>query len=243
MHFRTDTNVLVAAITAEQMAEVDRVAIEETGPTLFQMMENAGRNLASLVIARRSASWRTSSVLVLAGTGGNGGGGITAGRHLANRGIAVEVCVTHPDRVTGVPAAQLQLLVAAGGRVVTGAPSDPPSTVVDAVIGYSLSGTPRGAAARLIDMANALTDRGADVISLDVPSGVDATSGDSPGVVVRPAATMTLALPKTGLVVPGCGRLYLADIGIPAEVYRRSGIVVEQEVFDDRFVIPISVVQ
>jgi NAD(P)H-hydrate epimerase len=91
---------------------------------------------------------------------------------------------------------------------------------VDALIGYSLRGAPRGRAAALIDLCN---QHAARVLSLDVPSGLDATTGATPGLVVCPERTLTLALPKTGLQ-PGPGQLYLADIGIPLQVYHRLGL-------------------
>jgi hypothetical protein len=83
----TDDGMEVPAVTAAQMREVDRIAIEETGPTLLQMMEHAGRSLALEVLRRLGGAWRTARVVVLAGTGGNGGGGICAARHLANHGV------------------------------------------------------------------------------------------------------------------------------------------------------------
>ena len=89
--FRTATGVTVPAITTEQMREVDRVAIEEVGPNLFQMMETAGRNLALSAIELLGSDWPRTPIVVLAGTGGNGGGGIAAARHLANRGADVAV--------------------------------------------------------------------------------------------------------------------------------------------------------
>jgi NAD(P)H-hydrate epimerase len=129
---------------------------------------------------------------------------------------------------------QLRILRAAGVQPVD--PSQPRKAldraqiVVDALIGYSLRGAPRGRAAELIDLCN---EHAAHVISLDVPSGLDATSGQAPGPVVRPDRTLTLALPKTGLRnVPG--ELYLADIGIPPEAYQRLGLTVEP-IFSRRY--------
>ena len=91
--------------------------------------------------------------------------------------------------------------------------------VVDALIGYGLRGAPRGRAADLIDLCNKYAAR---VLSLDVPSGLNATTGEAPGSMVRPERTLTLALPKTGLRGLPC-ELYLADIGIPPEVYHQLG--------------------
>jgi NAD(P)H-hydrate epimerase len=75
----------------------------------------------------------------------------------------------------------------------------------------------------------------APVLSLDVPSGIDSTTGEAHGVHVRAAVTLTLALPKTGLDAATVGELWLADIGIPREVYRRVGIDVPTGVFGNRF--------
>ena len=105
--FATDLGVRVPAITTDQMREVDRVAIEELGPNLYQMMENAGRNLAVTVLETIGAAWSETPIAVLSGTGGNGGGGICAARHLANRGADVTVVVTDPAGLTPVPSEQL----------------------------------------------------------------------------------------------------------------------------------------
>ncbi|MEO0455292.1 MAG: NAD(P)H-hydrate epimerase [Cyanobacteria bacterium P01_A01_bin.114] len=103
MGFTTDTGIRVPAVTTEQMIEVDRLAVEELGPNLFQMMENAGRNLALQAIECLGDRWRTAKIVVLAGTGGNGGGGICAARHLANRGADVSLCLSAADRLREVP--------------------------------------------------------------------------------------------------------------------------------------------
>ena len=73
LRYFTDTGIEVPAVTTEQMIEVDRVAIEDTGPNLLQMMENAGRNLAQQAIASLGETWRGAHIVVLAGNGGNGG--------------------------------------------------------------------------------------------------------------------------------------------------------------------------
>ena len=78
IRFVTERGIVVPAVDSAQMREVDRIAVEETGPNLFQMMENAGRNLALLAIQLLGEGWERAKVLVLAGSGGNGGGGICA---------------------------------------------------------------------------------------------------------------------------------------------------------------------
>ncbi|MGI9016019.1 MAG: NAD(P)H-hydrate epimerase [Euzebya sp.] len=203
----------VGWLTAAQMRHVDHVMIQELHIDLIQMMENAGRTLADLVVRR----WDPATATVLAGTGGNGGGGLVAARHLANRGVLVQVVLSKdPSELTPVPAHQLDILGRMGVPVVTDVVV-PADVVVDALIGYSLQGQPRGRVARLIANLGAF---GRHVVSLDTPSGLDVTDGSVPGVVVRADATLTLALPKTGLRYRDeVGELYLADISVPASVY------------------------
>lgn len=236
--FTTDAGIRVPAITSDQMREVDRVAMEEVGPNLYQMMENAGRNLAVTVLETLAAAWSHTPITVLSGTGGNGGGGICAARHLANRGADVTVLISDPERLTPVPKEQLEIYRSTAGKVaeVSALEAVRPGLIVDAIIGYSLQGPPRDVARRLIDWTGA---QSAPVISLDVPSGVDATSGETSGAHVCASVTLTLALPKTGLDAGASGDLWLADIGIPAEVYRRVGIDVPTGLFGDRFRVPL----
>ena len=207
------------ALTADQMREVDRVMLDELHIDLIQMMENAGRNLADLAQHR----YLPAEVVVLAGPGGNGGGGLVAARHLANRGVQVRVVLAGED--SQVPAAQRQLDILRRMDVpISAEPPDHSDVVVDALIGYSLRGNPRGRAASLITWANA---RPTPVLSLDTPSGLDVTTGVAATPCVRADATLTLALPKLGLVgSPEVGDLYLADISVPAQVYVRFGYTV-----------------
>lgn len=216
--FHTPENVAVTAVTAEEMREVDRVATEEIGLELLQMMENAGRSLASHTLQLREHG----PVVIVAGGGGNGGGGLAAARHLANREIAVTVVLDRdPVSLDGATATQRRILESTDAAVTT---DDDPlwkaGIVVDALIGYGLTDAPRGPAETLIETVNEIAS---PVVSLDVPTGVNATDGSTPGAAVVPDRTLTLALPKTGLRCHG-GALYLADIGIPTGVYRRLEI-------------------
>ncbi len=271
--FYTPAGIPVPAITAKGMREVDRVAVEEFGLGILQMMENAGRNLALNVLdmlgdsacesacrpACRPARAGTPPaakdaplpvlrekpapvIAILAGSGGNGGGGLCCARHLHNRGLDVRLILSRdPGELAGAARVEIDKLRAAGLYPLTAglhpltaglhplAPSQAQAAlsraqiVVDALIGYSLRGAPRGRAAELIDTCNAHASR---VLSLDLPSGLNATTGGTPGPIVRAERTLTLALPNTGLRhVPG--DLYLADIGIPPEVYHRLDIPYE----------------
>jgi NAD(P)H-hydrate epimerase len=232
--FLTETGLAVPAVDTDQMREIDRVATEELGPNLFQMMENAGRNLALTVIDRLGADWRDRPVTVLSGTGGNGGGGICAARHLANRGVDVTVVISDPNRLGQVPAHQLAVFGATDGRVEGSRSMTDlePALIVDALIGYGLGGPPRGVVAEMIEWA---IDSGVPIVSLDVPSGIDSTTGHTPGVHVAADVTLTLALPKTGLDTATSGELWLADIGIPIGVYRRVGIDVPPTLFGSAY--------
>ena len=207
----------VGWLTATQMLEVDRIMIEDLEIELIQMMENAGRNLAQLVLDR----YTPKTVTVLAGSGGNGGGGLVAARHLANRGVDVSVTLGQPaDKLGPVPAHQYDILQHMGVPTV-----DEPQTsnvVIDALIGYSLNGAPRGRIAELIEASASIT---APIVALDNPSGLNVTDGTVPGVVVTADATMTLALPKIGLRdAAQAGALFLADISVPPSVYDSVGV-------------------
>jgi NAD(P)H-hydrate epimerase len=185
------------------MVEADRLAVEEFGIKLLQMMELAGAALAE--ITQHVAP--DGPVTVLAGGGNNGGGGLCAARHLANRGRRVEVVLATGERCASARH-HLATLAEMGISPVEEPTSD---VVVDALVGYGLKGPLRGRAAELAEWASKRR-----VISLDFPSG-----HPFPGAV-RSAVTLTLALPKTGL--EGVTPLYLADIGLPRALWQRMGI-------------------
>jgi len=237
--FFTDSNKKVPALTTAQMREVDRIAIEETGPNLFQMMENAGRNLAEMARERLGRDWQRALVVELAGTGGNGGGGITAAHHLANRGAQVELCLAVPDKLSEVAVWQRRVFQSTSGKEVQfrSLDSAPVHLILEALIGYSLQSAPQGIFAELIRWAN--TTR-APIISLDVPSGVDSTTGATPGEFIRPSWTMTLALPKSGLARAEVGELILADIGIPEGTFRRASVSYSSPL-GNRFRVPLFI--
>jgi NAD(P)H-hydrate epimerase len=210
----------IPSLTTNQMREVDRLMVETYGIALIQVMENAGHHLAQL--ARRMVGGNAAGkvVIVLCGPGNNGGGGMAAARHLHNWGADVQVrLAAEPARLREVPAHQWAILKALG-LDHSGTTPRPADLVLDALLGYGVSGAPRPPVANLIRWAN---EQPAPVLALDVPSGLDATSGTAYRPTVRATATLTLALPKTALRVTAArafvGDLYLADIGVPAELY------------------------
>ncbi len=228
----------VPALTASEMREVDRIMVEDMGIGLIQMMENAGRNLASAAIDLHAPR----RVVVVAGSGGNGGGGLVAARHLANRGVEVSVVFAH-DRLADVTRHQAEILHQMGvratsaGEGVDSLGSGETDVVIDALIGYSLEGDPRGVHAELITRMNAVS---VPVLALDTPSGLDVTTGAPATPCVTASQTMTLALPKQGLVAAEAGELYLADISVPPRVYRDAFGYVVPGVFDAGYVVPIG---
>ncbi|NNF58998.1 MAG: NAD(P)H-hydrate epimerase [Rhodothermaceae bacterium] len=219
----------VPTVTTEHMREVDRAMEEDFGIALIQMMENAGRALAR--VAREhllDGDVRGKAITVLAGTGGNGGGALVAARRLHGWGANVRVVTTKPaEAFEGIPAHQLAILQQLPLSITDGQASDGPTNLIlDGLIGYSLSGAPRGVAADLIRWANAQTS---PVLALDVPSGLDATTGEAYDPSIRAATTLTLALPKPALTAATeqVGELFLADISVPPTLYSRPPLAME----------------
>jgi NAD(P)H-hydrate epimerase len=216
------------ALTTDQMVEVDRLMIEEWGINLFQMMENAGRNLAELARRQLGGSMQAKSVTVLCGTGNNGGGGMTAARHLHDWGANVEVILVGSEgRLKEIPAHQWNILKKIG-ITTTNTNLSRAEMILDAMLGYGAKGNPRSPIAEWIHMAN---ESGCPILSLDSPSGLDTTTGVPASPSIRASATLTLALPKTGLLTPTAkpfvGELFLADIGVPPELFARLGLKID----------------
>lgn len=224
--------VVIPAVTAEQMREVDRLMID-FGITLVQMMENAGRSLAEQARRMLGGNVVGRRVVVLAGSGGNGGGGLAAARRLAIWGADVDVVLGGvPETLAGALLRQLETLSRLEIRIrgperwpALEASLRMADLVLDALIGYSLHGSPREPISALIQSAN---DSGTPLLALDVPSGLDADSGEPFEPTIRATVTLTLALPKVGLLKlmarQWVGDLYLADISVPETIYQRLGL-------------------
>lgn len=235
MFVHSPTAAPFPALTAAQMAGVDRIMRDELGLDLGSVMETAGRAVAAFARSRfLGGDPRGKRVLVLAGSGGNGGDGLVAARVLLGWGARVEIVLSQtPAALRGAAAHQLGVLHALGLHPTTLAPSNevPPLSaadlLIDALLGFGATGPPSGATADLIRAANA---HPAPVLAVDLPSGLDATAGVVHDPCVRAAATLTLALPKTGLLVPAAGavvgELHVADIGVPEAAYALLGIAV-----------------
>jgi NAD(P)H-hydrate epimerase len=215
------------AVTAAQMAEVDRVTVEELGFDVLQIMETAGRAVALFARQLLGGDPRAKRITILCGTGGNGGDGMVAARHLASWGSEVDIILSSRPQ-HGAARHQWEILSRLGMSVhEPGAMAQlpPADLIIDALLGFSLAGAPRGEAARLIELANA---HGPPILAVDLPSGMDATTGECFNPCIRASATLTLGLPKAGLLAPNArqvtGNVVVADIGIPEMAYERAGI-------------------
>jgi len=222
----------VPSVTAKQMAEVDRVTIEEIAISVDALMENAAHQIAR---AARALVGRVDGkrIVGLVGRGNNGGDAAGALRHLAGWGAEVRAEVAaFPDDVRETTARQLISLLQIGPSVVRYANPEAPrgplpnaDLVIDGLFGYSVRGAPRDPIADLIRAANSSAT---PILAVDIPSGLDPDTGTGTDVAIHAKATVTLALPKTGLLATGArgavGELLLADIGIPHLAFARVGI-------------------
>jgi NAD(P)H-hydrate epimerase len=228
----------IPALTTSQMKEVDRLMIEEFGIELIQMMENAGRNLAELTGYILGALLSRGSVCVVCGRGNNGGGGMVAARHLQNRGADVHV-IRLAGELKNIPIKQWHILENMGLRNEPYFELAQADIIIDALIGYGLYSDPRPEIAVWIEKINTA---GKPVLSLDAPSGLDTTTGRPGSPTVRADATMTLALPKVGLMSESArsyvGDIYLADISVPPELYSKIGLKVSS-IFERESIIKI----
>ncbi len=236
IHFTNEKGIVIPAVEEHQMREVDRIVVEDYGLEILQMMENAGRNLAMNIIDLTDKN-KNKTIMVVAGSGGNGGGGLCAARHLHNHGYQINLVLSKaPWDLSQAAANQLKILQKSGISPITvekdiNAAIKKSDIVIDALIGYGLNRAPQGIYARYINLINHHAKR---VISLDIPSGINASTGETPGVFIKAERTLTLALPKSGLKNQAAGEIFLADIGIPPEVYQFMGIELPQ-IFTDSY--------
>lgn len=215
-----------AYLTAEEMTSIDREAVERFGIPVEILMEHAG--IATARLARRMlGSVGGKKVCCLVGKGNNGGDGLVAARHLKNWGAKVRVVLgCARSEIRDLPARQLGIAGRLGIQVEEGSRSLGGSDLLlDALLGYGARGDPRGEVAGLIMAANS---SGSKVLSVDLPSGLDATTGEPNVPCMIAEATVTFGFPKTGFLNPRAirhlGEVYVADISLPAEVYERHSI-------------------
>ena len=216
----------VVYVTANEMRRLDDVTIREFEVDVLMLMENAGRATATMARRMLQGTAIGKRVACLVGGGNNGGDGMVAARHLANWGADVKVIVgTTKDKMKDVPLGQLRVLEKMGVPILsTEYALRDYELLIDGLIGYGLEGNPRDRVAMIIKDANS---SGRPILALDLPSGMNATTGEAYDPCIKATATLTLALPKTcflsPIASPYVGDLYLADISIPRKVYQSFG--------------------
>jgi len=205
-------------VSAAEMQALDRHTIESLGVPAELLMECAGQAVAVQALRLRAALAPEAPLVVACGVGGNGGDGLVAARHLHMEGAPVRIWPLVPRGFRGAAAENWRRARAAGVPVVSRAPSLAGALVVDALFGAGLSRPVAGAAAAAIRRIRAARERGSRVLSVDLPSGVDADTGQPLGIAVAADCTVALGLPKLGLALPPgrelAGLVRVARIGI-----------------------------
>tara|TARA_B100001989_G_C24533515_1_gene463011 strand:- start:1334 stop:2077 length:744 start_codon:yes stop_codon:yes gene_type:complete len=225
----------VPHVDTDQMISIDRMMAEAFNIQPIQMMENAGRGIAQLARLRfLGGDPRDKKILALSGNGGNGGDALVAARMLANWGADVSVALSKPpEEISGLTKQHLDALCVMNIKGTdTTADLDSLKTqdfdlIIDGLIGFSLKGAPYGLTGDLITYANT---SGVPILAVDNPSGINSGDGALYQPSIKAAATLTLALPKTGLydenVIPYVGELYLGGISVPQALYDSLGLSV-----------------
>ncbi len=209
-------------LTTEEMGRADRRAVD-LGIASLTLMENAGRAVADAAWAYLQAG---DKVAVLCGPGNNGGDGFVAARHLAERGCDVRVALL--GDIAAIKGDAAEMAARWSGEVSALHPDILPQAkvVIDAVFGAGLSRDVSGVVSEVIRDLNA-REQGVKVIAVDVPSGLDGNTGQKRGVAVRADETVTFMCLKPGhVLMPGrkcCGRVTIADIGIPVHILSEVG--------------------
>ncbi len=217
-------------VTGQEMAAIDRTAIEKRGIPGLDLMEGAGSAVAAWISSRAPESW-LDDILIVAGGGNNGGDGFVIARLLIEEGLRVQTLVIgDPERIRGDALHNLLRLRELGAKI--DCEMDPagfekrwanrrPSLIVDALLGTGITGVPRPLQSCAIQWIKANFDA-IPVIAVDIPSGVVSDNGSIPGDAVQADHTFTFGLPKFGHVLPPgqdtIGDLHICDIGFPADL-------------------------
>ncbi len=215
-------------VDRDMMRRIDEIVTKRYGVMLEQMMELAGSRLAEVALRLFREVIFERGAIVLAGKGNNGGGGLVAARHLANRGIKVALCSTiDREKMSPLLKARSATLASLSGVSFFELHKEDllhqwdGAVVIDALVGYNLKGPPRG---RVAELVTSFQTWSSPILSLDLPTGLDTDTGEIYEPCFAATATLTLAAPKAGFLKasarPYFGRLFLADIGIPSDIGR-----------------------
>lgn len=207
-------------LTTSQSRALDRFAIRTLGIPGVVLMENAGRNMAHLLLSLGARG----PVAVCCGKGNNGGDGFVIARHLDIAGVATRVLLfADPASLTGDAAVNYTILLRCGFDIDVlpdesriDAHLADADWMVDALFGSGLNGRVKPPFDAIIERINTVTKR---VFAVDIPSGLDADSGRPLGVAVRAAHTATVAAPKAGFAFEHSrqwtGKVHVVDMGVP----------------------------
>ncbi|MDB5352523.1 MAG: yjeF-like protein [Planctomycetota bacterium] len=217
----------VRPLSRDEVRAIDRRAAEEFGLPTLVLMENAGRGAADLLLNTRP---HVGPVVIACGPGNNGGDGGVVARHLDAHGPSVRVVwFAHKEKIAGDAAVQHKILAASGidQQEWTG-PIDQERLdalfsqadwIVDGLLGTGLTRPVEGV---LRDVIEAMNRSGKPILALDLPSGLDADSGEPLGIAVRASQTATFVAPKLGFARPGAeaytGRVSVVEIGVPRKL-------------------------
>ena len=220
-------------LTAAEMREVDRLTAEKHSVPMLALMENAGKSVADFIQSRFGRT-QMRRVAVLCGKGNNGGDGFVAARYLLQYDARVSVYLLgDPAEVKGEAAANLKHWQSKQ-EFFAGPPSQQPNwpgfqpgeIIVDALLGTGVRGPVAGALAEVIEAVNRRPP-GCFVVAIDIPSGLNADTGEAPGPVVRADYTVTFTAPKVGLVLREgprhTGELIVREIGSPPSLIEDVG--------------------
>jgi len=221
-------------VTSQQMREIDRKAIEENNLFGLILMENAGLRIFQN-LKKIYADLRLKKVIIFAGSGNNGGDGFVVARHLYNYGVKVKVFLLAPfNKIKGEAGENLNIIDKMGVELIETETTkfeeiqeavQNYDLIIDAILGTGLQGRVTGLKAKIIDLVNVA---GKEVVAIDVPSGLDADTGKLEGPCIKATHTITLALPKIGLLLfPGAsyaGKVTVEDIGIPSCLLKNNKI-------------------
>lgn len=226
-------------LARSEVREIDRLAIEHYGLAGIVLMENAGAGAARLLLSHGVAG----PIAIACGRGNNGGDGFVIARHLDAAGHRVRVLLAaDPDGYRGDAAANLRVAERSGIPIecLAGAEASRWSSalagaswIVDALLGTGAMGAPRTPLTDAIVAINAARDARRDatgmrVLAVDLPSGLDADTGEAPGACVRADITATFVAEKLGFANPAAanftGRVSVNSIGVPACLLRQFGV-------------------
>jgi ADP-dependent NAD(P)H-hydrate dehydratase / NAD(P)H-hydrate epimerase len=228
---------MIKVLTSEEMQELDQIAMRQFGVQGLILMENAALGVVNNII-QKYGDVENKNIFIFCGKGNNGGDGFTVARHLFNRKAIVRIILIGKKRDLKGDALINANIV---NRMVNEKRNSPflslielnnikelkqypvPDIIIDAILGTGIKGNVDGLAKDAIDFMNSA---GKPVVSIDIPSGLNGSTGEYGNVAVKANMTVTMALPKLGLVInkgpEQCGELRIADISMPKSIIAKQ---------------------